>query len=150
MSVTTAGETPSPRYGHSIVRYSSGSFSFRFSRSLSLFSLSSFCLGCLNQFPLICFFRSSCGLWRIQPGENDVVNVYNFRYETYTFTIRWSSQTKYSPSIGRTKNGRCCKKEPKMEIKKKELASPLAVISILPSSSLLLIGIFPFLSLNSI
>jgi len=26
VSVTTAGETPSPRYGHSIVRYSSGSF----------------------------------------------------------------------------------------------------------------------------
>jgi len=47
---------------------------------------------------------------------------------------------KYSPSIGRTKNGRCCKTEPKMEIKKKELAFLLAVISILPSSSLLLIG----------
>jgi len=31
VSVTTTGETPSPRYGHSIVRYSSGSFLLLFS-----------------------------------------------------------------------------------------------------------------------
>jgi len=87
------------------------------------------------------FLRSSCGLWRIQPGERIISPSHaNLMRVQFASAFRWSSRMNCSPSIGRTKNGRCCKTEPMMEIKKKELAFLLAVIFILPSSSLLLIG----------